>query len=58
LHRQPPAERDIQTYFRVSPPAVHDMILRLEKRGFIERQPGKPRSIRLLPTTDHLPNLE
>src|SRR5262249_5647174 len=27
LHRQPPAEPDMQEYFRVSPPSVHQMVL-------------------------------
>ena len=58
LHRQAPAERDMQQYFQLTPPAVHDMIVKLEKRGFISREPGKPRSIRLLLTRDQLPDLE
>ncbi|MGA2257628.1 MAG: MarR family transcriptional regulator [Thermoguttaceae bacterium] len=58
LHRQAPAECDTETYFRVSRPTVHDMIEKLEKRGFISREPGKPRSIRLLLTRDQLPDLE
>ena len=27
LHRRPPAETDMQQYFRVSPPSVHQMVL-------------------------------
>jgi hypothetical protein len=27
LHRRPPAEADMQQYFRVSPPSVHQMVL-------------------------------
>jgi hypothetical protein len=45
-------------YFQVLPPAVHDMIVKLDKRGFITREPGKPRSIRLLLSRDQLPDLE
>ena len=45
----PPAEADMQRYFRVSPPAVHEMVKALERHGFITREPGKPRTIRLLP---------
>jgi hypothetical protein len=30
LHRRPPAETDMQQYFRVSPPSVHQMVLTLE----------------------------
>ena len=26
LHRKPPAETDMQEYFRVSPPSVHQMV--------------------------------
>ncbi len=58
LHGRAPAERDVQTYFQVTPPAVHDMVLKLEKRGFITREPGTPRSIRLLLARDQLPDLE
>jgi Mn-dependent DtxR family transcriptional regulator len=48
LHRQSPAETDMQQYFRVSPPSVHQMVLTLERRGFIRRRPRTPRSIELL----------
>lgn len=58
LHRQAPAEHDLENYFRVSRPTVHEMIVKLEKRGFISRDPGMPRSIRLLLTRDQLPDLE
>lgn len=57
MHRRAPAELDIQEYFRVSPPSVHDMILRLEERGLIERVPGQARSIRLLLPREELPEL-
>lgn len=33
LHRRPPAETDMQEYFRVSPPSVHQMVLTLERAG-------------------------
>ena len=41
IHRQAPAEADMQSYFQVSPPAVHQMILSLEKLGLIEKIPGQ-----------------
>jgi len=43
----PPAEADVQRFFKVTPPSVHHMVLTLEKRGFITRVPGQARSIRL-----------
>ena len=48
LHGVPPAEADMQRYFKVWPPAVHNMIVTLEKRGFIRRTPGAARLIQLL----------
>jgi Mn-dependent DtxR family transcriptional regulator len=57
LHRRPPAETDMQQYFRVSPPSVHQMVLTLERAGFIRRQPRTPRSIEVLVDPKHLPEL-
>jgi repressor LexA len=58
IHRQNPSELDMLKHFRVTPPAVHDMVLRLETHGFISREPGVPRSIRLLLKREELPDLE
>ena len=33
VNGQSPAERDMQRYFRVTPPTVHQMILTLESNG-------------------------
>ncbi len=57
LHGVPPAEADMQRYFRVSPPSVHNMIVTLEKRGLIKRTPGASRSIQLLLRRDQLPDV-
>lgn len=58
IHRQAPAEGDLQRYFKVTAPTVHRMVVILEDRGFIERSAGQPRSIRLLIGRDELPDLE
>ena len=57
LHRQPPAETDMQEFFRVSPPSAHQMVLTLERAGFIRRQPRVARSIEVLVDPKHLPEL-
>jgi len=57
LHRRPPAEADMQQYFGVSPPSVHQMVLTLERAGFIARRPGVARSIKMLIDPQHLPAL-
>ena len=57
IHGQPPAEAEMQRYFRVSPPSVHQMILTLEARGLIERTAGQARSIRLLIQHEGIPDL-
>src|ERR1700741_3858910 len=54
---RPPAEADMQGFFRVTPPSVHQMVLTLEREGLIQRQPGVARSIQLLVQPEHLPIL-
>jgi repressor LexA len=57
IHGQAPAEADFARYFRATPPAVHAMILALERAGCVERTPGRARSLRLrIPRAD-LPDL-
>lgn len=53
-----PAEADMQRFFQITPPSVHSMVLTLERRGFISRVPGQPRSITLIASTDSLPPLK
>ena len=43
-----PAESDVARHFLVSPPSVNQMVQTLERRGFITRQPGIPRSITIV----------
>jgi repressor LexA len=57
IHGCAPSEADMQDYFRVSPPAVHQMILTLEKLGLVSRTPGQARSLRLLLSREQLPDL-
>jgi mRNA-degrading endonuclease toxin of MazEF toxin-antitoxin module len=57
LHRIPPAEVDMQRYFRVTPPSVHRMVMTLARNGFITRVPGQARSIRVKVPPEQLPEL-
>jgi DNA-binding MarR family transcriptional regulator len=47
INGRAPAERDLQGYFRVTPPSVHQMVVTLEAAGLIRRTPGQARSIEL-----------
>lgn len=58
LNRRPPAESDFQRYFEVTPPSVHNMILTLDRHGFITRTPGRARSIEVLVTLSEIPPLD
>ena len=49
-----PAESDIARHFLVSAPSVNQMVQMLERRGFIRRQFGIPRSIAIV---DHREDL-
>jgi len=57
VNGQPPAEADMQRFFRVTPPSVHQMVLTLARAGLIERRPGVPRSIAVLVAPEILPAL-
>ena len=58
INGRPPAEADLQRFFRVTPPSVHQMILTLERARLIRRQPGVARSIQLLVAPEALPILQ
>ena len=58
INGRPPAESDMQRYFRVTSPSVHQMVVTLEKSRFIERIPGQSRSIRVLLPRGEFPDLE
>ena len=57
IHGRPPAQVDIQSFFRVTPPTVHQMILKLEKLGLLARISGEARSLRVLVSAEQLPIL-
>lgn len=58
LNGHAPSERDMEGFFKISPASVHQMVLMLEDKKLIERTPGAARSIRLLVSKEHLPDLE
>jgi repressor LexA len=58
INRQAPAESDMQKFFGVSPPSVHQMIVTLEREELISRIPGQGRSIVLNVPRAQLPDLE
>jgi DNA-binding MarR family transcriptional regulator len=52
-----PSEADMQRFFLVTPPSVHQMIVSLEKAALITRQPSVARSIALTVDPAFLPEL-
>ena len=57
INGRPPAEGDMQKYFKVTPPTVHQMVVRLDSLGLIKRIPGVGRSIQVLVPLDKIPAL-
>ncbi len=55
VHRYPPSELEIAAAMIVSPPSVNQMVKMLEKRGLISRQPGRPRSLRVIIPEEEIP---
>jgi len=58
IHERAPAEAEMERYFKVAPPTIHQMILKLEENGLISRVPGQARSITLLVPKEDIPLLE
>lgn len=58
INRRAPAESDIQSFFRVSPPSAHQMIMTLEREGLLSRVPGQGRSLVLKVPRAQLPDLK
>jgi DNA-binding MarR family transcriptional regulator len=58
VNGQPPAEADMQRFFGVTPPTVHNMVIELERRGLIRRTPRQARSIEVALTPADLPTLQ
>ena len=57
VNGQPPAEADMQRFFGVTPPSVHNMVMGLERKGLITRVPRQARSIAVTVSEDDLPRL-
>jgi hypothetical protein len=53
-----PTHAILQQFFNLTAPSVNSMLIRLEKRGFIRRVPGKARAIELTISTDRIPQLD
>lgn len=58
INRRAPAETDIRNYFSVSAPTAHQMILKLQQLGAIEKRVGVARSIKVLVAPEAIPKLD
>ena len=58
VNGRPPAQADLQRFFAVTAPSVHQMLLSLERRGLLRRTPGKARSLEVLVAPEDLPALQ
>lgn len=57
-HRRAPAETDMVSFFGLTPPSVHSMVVKLHQLQLIDRQPRVPRSLRLVIPAEEVPPLE
>ena len=57
VNGRPPAQADMQRYFAVTAPSVHQMVLTLERRGLLRRTAGQTRSLQVLVAPEALPLL-
>ena len=47
-HGYPPTESEVSHAVKVSQPGVNQMVKRLEKKGLLQRESGKRRSLKVL----------
>jgi DNA-binding MarR family transcriptional regulator len=57
LHRRGPSESEMATFFRLTPPSVHSMVVKLAELGLIGREPGVARSTRVSIPEEEIPPL-
>jgi Mn-dependent DtxR family transcriptional regulator len=57
INGQPPAQTDMARYFQVEASSVHRMVVALEQKSLIRRQPRRPRSLQVLVPPEELPPL-
>ena len=57
VNGRPPAQADLQQFFAVTAPSVHQMLLSLERRGLLRRTPRQPRSLEVPVAPEDLPDL-
>lgn len=53
-----PTYTDLQRFFNLTAPSVNSMLVRLERRGFIRRIPGRARGIELIVKPEWIPPLD
>ena len=53
-----PTYADLQRFFNLTAPSVNSMLVRLERRGFIRRIPGRARGIELTTKPGWIPPLD
>ena len=58
LNGRPPAEADMERFFCVTAPSVHQMVLALERAALIRRTPRQARSIELAIDAAEIPQLQ
>ena len=58
INGRAPAESDLERYFKVTPPTIHQMVLKLEEKGLISRVPGQARSIKILVPAEEIPPIK
>ncbi len=58
LNNIPPAESDIQKFFKVTTPTAHQMVVILESIGAIKRKPRVARSIEIILDQSEIPPLK
>ena len=58
LNKISPAHHDFQRYFEANPASVNSMLKTLERKGYLTKEAGKARSLKLVLKREDLPELD
>ena len=55
-HEYPPTMQELGKKLKISGPSAHQLVLHLERKGYVSRQPKQPRSLKVLREIEQQPS--
>jgi repressor LexA len=56
-HEYPPTMLELGRAMKITGPSAHQLVLQLERKGYVTRQPKQPRSLKVVRDIEHKPTM-